>query len=65
MGNHSKSRNEALNQLIGLWKSNKVLGSNIQNFTLKVLQKLCIDPILDDKLREIINLGVRKFGGEF
>lgn len=54
-----------MNQLINIWKGSKNLGNNIQSISLKVLQKLSVDPVFDDKLKEIINLGIVKFGNEF
>lgn len=64
-GNNQKVRVEALTQTINIWKENPILGSNIQNVTIKVLQKLSQDVGVEDKVREIIHLGIRKFGLDF
>lgn len=42
---------EALVQTINIWKENPILGNNIQNVTIKVLQKLSQDVTVEDKVR--------------
>lgn len=60
---NTKIRSEALVQLVALWKASETLHQSLQAITIKVLQKLSVDPQSEEKVREVIEVGVRKFGG--
>lgn len=65
LSGNAKIKNEALNQVIVLWKSTEMLSQNLQPITIKVLQKLSVDPMWEERVKEVIGIGVRKFGVEF
>ena len=64
---NAKVKNEALTQLIVVWKASETLNNSLQTLTIKVLHKLSGDPTStsEERMKEIIEIGVRKFGVEF
>ena len=60
-----KVKTEALAQLVAIWKASETLHQSLQAITIKVLYKLSSDSQSEERVKEVIEVGVRKFGVEF